>query len=86
MQLVHQSAPQVPRDHFLRLPAVEAATGLKKSTIYLLQKRGEFPPCVQITPRCVAWPASKVYQWVQQRIAAADQAAPAGHAAAGGAL
>lgn len=59
----------------MRLPAVEAATGLRKSTIYLLQKRGEFPTCVQITPRCVAWPASKVYQWVQQRIAAAEQAA-----------
>lgn len=73
MQLVHESRPAVRRDRLLRLPEVEAATGLKKSTIYLLMKRKEFVPCVQVTARCVAWPESRVLQWVQDRIAVADK-------------
>lgn len=75
VQLVHESRPQVRRDRLLRLPEVEQATGLKKSTVYLLMRRGEFPRCVQITPRCVAWPESAVLQWVQERIAAAQASA-----------
>lgn len=75
MQLVHESRPQVRRDRLLRLPEVEQATGLKKSTVYLLMKRDEFPRCVQITPRCVAWPESAVLQWVQDRISAAQTGA-----------
>lgn len=63
----------VRRDRLLRLPDVEATTGLKKSSIYLLMKRGEFPRCVQLTARCVAWPESRVQQYVQDRIAQAAQ-------------
>lgn len=76
MQLVSETRPQVKRDRLLRLPDVEATTGLKKSTIYLLMKRtpAEFPRCVQVTPRCVAWPESAVLQWVQDRIAQASGA------------
>ena len=59
------------RDRLLRLRDVEAATGLKKSSLYLLQKRSEFPRGVRVTPRCVAWPESAVLQWVQDKIAAA---------------
>jgi prophage regulatory protein len=73
MHLVNETRTQVRRDRLLRLPEVETATGLKKSTIYLLMKRGEFVSCVQVTPRCVAWPESRVFQWVQDRIAEADK-------------
>jgi prophage regulatory protein len=76
VQLVNETRVQVRRDALLRLPQVEAVTGLKKSTIYLLMKRKEFVPCVQLTARCVAWPESRVLQWVQDRIASTD-AAPA---------
>lgn len=76
MHLVSENRPQVPRDRLLRLPDVEAATGLKKSTLYLLMKRGEFPRCVQVTPRCVAWPESAVLHWVQARIAQANGVQP----------
>lgn len=75
MQLVHESRPAVRRDRLLRIPEVEQTSGLKKTTIYLLMKRGEFPRGVQITPRCVAWPESAVLQWVQDRISAAQAAA-----------
>lgn len=75
MHLVSETRPQVKRDRLLRLPEVEALTGLKKSTLYLLMKRvpAEFPRCVQVTPRCVAWPESAVLQWVQDRITQATK-------------
>lgn len=73
MQLTTETRPQVRRDRLLRLPDVEATTGLKKSTIYLLMKRKEFVPCVQVTARCVAWPESRVLQWVQDRITQSDK-------------
>ena len=72
MHLVAETRPQVKRDRLVRLPECESMSGLKKSTIYLLMKRGEFPRCVQVTPRCVAWPESAVLQWVQDRIAGAE--------------
>lgn len=74
MQLANETRPQVRRDRLLRLPEVETTTGLKKSTIYLLMKRGEFPRCVQITARCVAWAESHVLSYVQDRIASAEEA------------
>lgn len=79
---VDEARPQsVRRDRFMRLAEVEIAVGLKKSTIYLLMKRGQFPRSVQITPRCVAWPESRVLQYVQDKIAGADQLALAAEGA-----
>ena len=72
MQLVNENRPQVRRDRLLRLNEVEALVSLRKSTVYHLMKKGEFPRCVQITARCVAWPESRVLQWVQDRIASSD--------------
>jgi prophage regulatory protein len=71
MHVATESRAQVRRDRLLRLRDVEDLTGLKKSTIYLKMKRSEFPHCVQITTRCVAWPESAVLQWVQDQIASA---------------
>ena len=67
-QLVHSARPAVQRDRLLRLPEVESIAGVRKSTIYALMKDGRFPPCVQLTPRCVAWPETSVLSWVQDRI------------------
>jgi prophage regulatory protein len=77
MHLVSETRPPVQRDRLLRLPQVEEVTGLKKSTLYRLMREGRFVRCVQVTPRCTAWPESLVLQWVQDRIKAAA-AAPAG--------
>lgn len=77
MHLASETRPQVKRDRLLRLSDVETATALKKTTIYLLMKRGEFPRCVQVTPKSVAWAESAVLQWIQDRIAAASAAVAA---------
>lgn len=60
------------KERLIRLPAVEAMTGCKKSTIYKLMKEGKFPRCVSVTARMVAWPESAVLAWVQERIGGAQ--------------
>jgi prophage regulatory protein len=72
MQLVTETRQQFRRDRLLRMPDVEAVTGLRKSTLYKLMREQKFVQCVQISPRCVAWSEAAVLQWVQDRIAAAD--------------
>jgi prophage regulatory protein len=74
MHLVSETRPPVQRDRMLRLPEVEHLTGLKKSTLYRLMRERQFVACVQVTPRCTAWPESHVLQWVQDRIAGAVKA------------
>ena len=73
MQVVHQARPVVPRDRLVRLPEVEGMTGCKKSTIYELMRAGKFPKSVRLNARMVAWAETAVLQWVQDRIAEAQQ-------------
>jgi prophage regulatory protein len=51
----------------LRLPAVERATGNKKSQIYALMASGDFPRPVKISPQCVGWYEDEIETWQQQR-------------------
>jgi prophage regulatory protein len=57
-------------DKHLRLPAVQEATGLGRSTIYALIARGEFPRAVKLTGKAVAWPESRIAEWLQSRVGA----------------
>lgn len=78
MHLVSETRPPVQRDRLLRLQDVESVTGLRKSTLYALMRRGEFVQSIQVSPRCVAWSEAAVLQWVQQRIASATKPLPTG--------
>jgi prophage regulatory protein len=51
----------------LRRPAVEALTGLSRSTIYDLMAKGAFPRPVRLTEKAVAWPESAIVEWLAQR-------------------
>lgn len=61
-------------DLHLRRPAVEAATGLSRSTIYDMMDRGEFPRPIRIGRRAVAWPESAIVAWLANRPAATGAA------------
>lgn len=52
----------------LRLPDVEARTGLRKSAIYAGMKSGTFPACVKLGARAAAWPESEIAGWIAERI------------------
>jgi len=53
----------------LRLPAVKAATGLSRSTLYLRIAHGVFPHPVSLGGRAVGWPAHEVAMLNAARIA-----------------
>ena len=53
----------------LRLPAVKAATGLSRSTLYLRITQGAFTHPVSLGGRAVGWPAHEVTALNAARIA-----------------
>ena len=52
----------------LRLREVVVRTGLPRSTIYDLIKKGRFPKQVQLTARCVGWPEDDIHDWVVEKL------------------
>ncbi|QIG92287.1 AlpA family phage regulatory protein [Bradyrhizobium sp. 6(2017)] len=65
-------------DTFLRLEAVKQATGLGRSSIYMLMGEAKFPKPVKLNDdggKAVAWLASEIAEWQRQRVAARDRVA-----------
>jgi prophage regulatory protein len=55
-------------ERLLRLPDVEARTGLKKSALYAGMKAGTFPPCIKLGARAVAWAEGDIATWITAKI------------------
>ena len=51
----------------LRLKDVKEATGLSRSSIYALRKRGFLPPSVRIGPKAVGWFEDEVLDYLKSR-------------------
>lgn len=49
---------------FLRFEAVRDRTGLSRSTIWRLERRGEFPRHRRIAPNAVAWLEAEINDWM----------------------
>ena len=54
----------------LRLPRVQARTGLARSTIYVRVADGSFPQPIRLGARAVGWIESEVDAWIRDQIAA----------------
>jgi prophage regulatory protein len=54
----------------LRLPAVLARTGYKKTSLYGLIKAGKFPAPIPLTPNTRVWIESEIDSWIENHIAA----------------
>lgn len=68
------SAPYAPfQERFMRLPEVIHVCGLSRSTIYDLISREAFPAQISLGGKNVAWAASEVNAWMNERIAARAQ-------------
>ena len=52
----------------LRFPVVRERTGLSRSTIWRLERRGEFPKHHRIAPNIVAWSELEVSRWIDERL------------------
>ena len=57
----------------LRLPDVEARTGLRRSHIYYLSSRGQFPRPLKLGNRASAWVEREVTGWINARIRASGR-------------
>lgn len=57
----------------LRLPEVVKATGYKRSSIYLMMARGEFPKCCRLGARAVGWPSDQIEQWINDKLEGPSQ-------------
>ncbi|NRP56737.1 MULTISPECIES: AlpA family transcriptional regulator [unclassified Marinobacterium] len=57
---------------FLKLHGVTEMTGLSRSHVYGLSKKGLFPKPVKLSERSSAWVESEVQDWIEARIAARD--------------
>ncbi|WP_376873327.1 helix-turn-helix transcriptional regulator [Albirhodobacter sp. R86504] len=56
-------------NRMIRRREVEHLTGLSRSAIYAAMKANTFPPALKIGLRSVAWRASEVDAWLNQRAA-----------------
>ena len=63
---------------FLRAPEVARLTGVSRTTLWRLEKRGEFPQRRRIAPGAVGWLADEVTEWLRSRPLAVpdEEAAP----------
>jgi prophage regulatory protein len=52
----------------LRFPAVRERTGLSRTTIWRLERHGQFPKHRRISANAVAWVEDEVVSWIQAKI------------------
>jgi prophage regulatory protein len=57
-----------PPVKLLRFPVVRERTGLSRSTIWRLERRGQFPKHHRIAPNIVAWSEIEISRWIEQRL------------------
>ena len=55
------------KDRFLREPEVARVTGLSRTTRWRMERRGEFPRRRTISRNAVAWLASEIETWMDER-------------------
>ena len=51
----------------LRRNEVQDATGLGRSSLYELMRRGDFPQPIKVSPGAVRWPADEIASWLASR-------------------
>ena len=59
-------APTATR--LLRKPAVIARVGLSSTTIWRLERAGQFPRSIQISRGAIAWREADIEAWITERM------------------
>ena len=69
----YEALPQFPKRSALpfrrtiRRQELRQIVPLAETTIYEMERRGEFPRRFNLTPRCVVWDLTEVEAWVEER-------------------
>jgi len=61
------TADATSSDRMIKLPEVMSMTGLSRSSIYLLIKKGNFPPQVKLSTRSSGWFWREINNWLESR-------------------
>ncbi|KGB99138.1 helix-turn-helix transcriptional regulator [Burkholderia cepacia] len=57
----------LPFRRTIRRKELRQIVPLAETTIYEMERRGEFPRRFNLTPRCVVWDLAEVEAWIEQR-------------------
>ena len=60
---------QTENNRLIRRKEVQDKTGLGASSIYAMMKTGDFPQCLNLSERRVAWIESDIDKWIAERVA-----------------
>lgn len=70
----YEALPQFPKcsaalpfRRTIRRRELRQIVPLAETTIYEMERRGEFPRRFNLTPRCVVWDLAEVEAWVEER-------------------
>lgn len=69
----YEALPQFPKRSALpfrrtiRRQELRQIVPLAETTIYEMERRGEFPRRFNLTPRCVVWDLAEVEAWIEER-------------------
>lgn len=69
----YKALPQFPRGgplpfrRTIRRHELRQIVPLAETTIYEMERRGEFPRRFNLTPRCVVWDLAEVEAWIETR-------------------
>lgn len=59
--------PPLPFRRTIRRHELHQIVPLAETTIYELERRGDFPRRFNLTPRCVVWDLEEVEAWIEER-------------------
>lgn len=69
----YEALPQLPKRSPLPFPRtirrqeLRQIIPLSETTIYEMERRGEFPRRFNLTPRCVVWDLAEIEAWIEER-------------------
>ncbi|WP_374727715.1 helix-turn-helix transcriptional regulator [Herbaspirillum frisingense] len=69
----YEALPQFPKPcalpfrRTIRRQELRQIVPLAETTIYEMERRGEFPRRFNLTPRCVVWDLAEVEAWIEDR-------------------
>jgi prophage regulatory protein len=65
---IAQRTDHAPSFKLLRFPAVRERTGLSRTTIWRLERQGDFPRHRRISANTVAWVEDEVMGWIRSKV------------------
>ena len=68
LDLITVTGGKMQQDVILKLPQVQAITGISRSGIYARIKAGTFPKQIKLSERSSGWIEREVYAFIQQCI------------------